>query len=211
MTYDVKTAEAAEAEVLEEEATVPDPDSPDTATDAVEPADAEPADAEAGSQRELTLSPPVLAGLGLLLVLALAAAVVFGWLYLAQSSEESDRNEALATARAYAVTVTSYDYKDMEGSIADAIDGATGEFKDQYAGASDALRALMTETKATATGQVLDAAVLSAEDDSVTVMLFVDQKVTNAGTKKTKVDRNRVLLTMEKHDDRWLVSDLKLK
>lgn len=211
MTYDVKTAEAAQAEVLEEEATVPDPDSPDTATDAVEPADAESADAEAGSQRELTLSPPVLAGLGLLLVLALAAAVVFGWLYLAQSSEESDRNEALATARAYAVTVTSYDYKDMEGSIADAIDGATGEFKDQYAGASDALRALMTETKATATGQVLDAAVLSAEDDSVTVMLFVDQKVTNAGTKKTKVDRNRVLLTMEKHDDRWLVSDLKLK
>lgn len=202
MTDDVRTTD-----VLDEEET--------SATDA-EAADTEAADAEADEspeapveRREWTL--PVLAGLGLVLVLALAAAVVFGWLYLAQSSDESARNEALATARAYAVTVTSYDYRDMEASIADALDGATGEFKDQYAGAGDALRALMKETKATATGEVLDAAVVTAGEDRATVLLFVDQKVTNAGTKKTKVDRNRMLLVMAKHDDRWLVSDLKLK
>jgi Mce-associated membrane protein len=206
VTNDVRTAD-----VLDEETSAADAESAETEAadpEGVEAAESPEAPAE---RREWTLSLPVLAGLGLVLVLALAAAVVFGWLYLAQSSDESARNEALATARAYAVTVTSYDYRDMEGSIADALDGATGEFKDQYAGASDALKALMTETKATATGEVLDAAVVTADDDSATVLLFVDQKVTNAGTKKTKVDRNRLLLTMEKHDDRWLVSDLKLK
>lgn len=166
---------------------------------------------ESATRREFTLSLPVLVGGAVLLALALVAAAVFGWLFVAQSSEQTARNEALATARAYAVTVTSYDYRDMEGSIADALDGATGEFKDQYAGAGDALRALMKETKATAVGEVLDAAVLTSDEDSATVLLFVDQEVTNAGTKKTKVDRNRVVLTMEKHDDRWLVSNLKLK
>lgn len=170
----------------------------------------EPAAEEAPARREFTFSWPVLAGAAALLVVLLAATVVFGWMLLAKSGEESARESALATATSYAVTVTSYDYQDIDTNVADVLDGATGDFRDQYAGASEQLQKLITKAKATATGEVVHAGVKSASDDRAEVLLFVDQTVTNAGAKKPQVDRSRMLLRMEKHDDRWLVSKLQM-
>lgn len=156
------------------------------------------------------LSKPVLIGLAVLLVLALGAAATFGVLYQRRAAVDSAAETALATARSYAVTVTSYDYRGLDRNFADVLDGATGEFKDQYAGASSALRQLIAEAQATATGTVLDAGVRSAGPDRVEVLLFVDQSVTNAATPRPRIDRNRMSMVLERHDGRWLVSTLEL-
>lgn len=161
-------------------------------------------------RKRFSLPAPVAAGLGVLLVVAVGAAVTFGLLYKNQADVQTARNEALATARAYASTVTGYDYKNLDKNFSDVLDGATGKFKDQYAGASKTLRQMIRQAKATAKGEVLDAAVKSATEDRVDVAVFVDQSVTNAATKKPRIDRSRVLMTLEKHDDRWLVSKLEM-
>lgn len=166
--------------------------------------------AESGRRRGITIRTPLLAGLGVLLVLSLGAAITFGLLYKHQSDVDTARSEALATARSYAATVTGYDHKNLSKNFSDSLDGATGEFRDQYAGASKTLRQMIKQAKATAKGDVLDAGVKSASTDRVEVTLFVDQSVTNAAVKKPRIDRSRVLMTLEKHDDRWLVSKLQM-
>lgn len=158
----------------------------------------------------LSLSGPVTIA-GTVLLAALAAGITFGLLVMENRDVEAAANEALGTARSYAVTVTTYDYQNLDRNFADVLDGATGEFKDKYTGASSTLRQFLQEAKATASGTVLEAGVKSATADRVEVMLFVNQTVTNAATAdKPRFERNRVLMTLDKHGDRWLVSKLEL-
>ncbi|WP_020668786.1 hypothetical protein [Amycolatopsis nigrescens] len=145
-----------------------------------------------------------------LLLAAVGAGVTFALLFKDKAEVDSAANAALGTARSYAVTVTTYDYQNLDRNFADVLDGATGEFKDQYTGASGTLRQLIQQAKATAKGTVIDAGVKSAGADRVDVTLFVDQSVTNAAAAEPRVDRNRVLMTLERHQDRWLVSNLQL-
>lgn len=195
--------QVAETEELEQQET-PEP------TEPTEPA-AEPTEPTEPATRWWTApSTPVLAGVAAALVLLLAAAVVFGWLYLDERAEQADRDAALDTAMSYAVTVTSYDYQDPDKDLADAMDGATGAFKNDFAAARDALRKLIMKAEATATAEVLHAGIKSFGDDRAQVVLFLDQQVTNAATKKPRVDRSRALMSLEKHDGRWLCAGLKL-
>lgn len=158
----------------------------------------------------LRLSLPATAVLGVVLVLAIAAAVAFGVLLQQRAATDRAGQQALATAKAYAVTVTTYDYQNLDRNFADVLDGATGEFKDQYNGASQTLRQLISNAKATAKGTVLGAGISSASTDQVEVAVFVDQAITNAATAQPRIDRNRVLMTLTPHDGRWLVSKLEL-
>jgi len=158
----------------------------------------------------LRLSLPVTIMVGALLVLALAAAVTFGVLLSGKTATDRAGQQALATAKAYAVTVTSYDYQNLDRNFADVLDGATGEFKDQYSGASQTLRQLIANAKATAKGSVLGAGISSASTDQVVVVVFVDQQISNAATTQPRIDRNRVEMTLAPRDGRWLVSKLEL-
>jgi Mce-associated membrane protein len=183
--------------------TAPGPPGPAPASSAA-PA-TPPAPAQPAPRRSRAV--PVLA---VALVLAVAAAATLGVLLWRQAAEQRASAEALGTARAFAVTVTSYDYRELDKDFADVLDGATGEFKDQYGGASRTLRQLITDARATAKGTVLDAAVRSASTDEVVVLVFVDQEITNAVSPQPRVDRNRVTMTLTPHDGRWLVQKLEL-
>ncbi|HEX4252485.1 MAG TPA: hypothetical protein VH008_31785 [Pseudonocardia sp.] len=158
----------------------------------------------------LKVSLPAAVGVAVVLVIALAASVTFGLMLQRKAASDRAGQEALATAKAYAVTVTSYDYQNLDRNFADVLDGATGEFKDQYSGASQTLRQLIANAKATAKGSVLGAGLSSVSPDQVEVVVFVDQAITNAATAQPRIDRNRVLMTLTPHDGRWLVAKLEL-
>ena len=158
----------------------------------------------------LRLSPLAALAVAVVLVLALAAAVTFGLMLQRKAATDRAGAEALATAKAYAITVTSYDYQNLDRNFADVLDGASGEFKDQYTGASQTLRQLIANAKATAKGTVLGAGIQSASTDQVQVVVFVDQAITNAAVTQPRIDRNRVIMTLTPHDGRWLVNKLEL-
>jgi Mce-associated membrane protein len=44
----------------------------------------------------------------------------------------------------------------------------------------------------------------------VEVLLFVDQSITNAVRSEPRLDRNRIQMTMERIDERWLASRVDL-
>ena len=152
----------------------------------------------------------LLAVVALLAVLAAALAITQTLRLHDRSSSAADERAALSAARTIAVALDSYDYQDLDVSFRAVLAGATDPFKGQYASTSEKLKELLVQYKAKASSEVVAAGVASHSGDTVTVVLFVDQTVTNANTPQSRVDRNRLQLTMRKVHGRFLVADAQL-
>jgi Mce-associated membrane protein len=145
-----------------------------------------------------------------LLVGSLAANAVLAVDRYEQRAVADAGQQALATAQQYAVILTSVDDAKLDENFAAVLDGATGEFKKMYSESSSQLKQVLIDNKARADGKVIAAGIKSASKDKVEVMLFVDQAITNALNPQPRVDRNRIIMTMDKVDGRWLASDVVL-
>jgi Mce-associated membrane protein len=154
--------------------------------------------------------PGALPVLTVALVLALLLA---GWMGLKVRHHhqlDSARHSAQATAQGYAVDLTTYDHAHLDADFNKVLNNSTGSFRAQYTAASQDLRALIAQYQATATGKVLETAVLSSDAHHATLLLFVDQTVTNTNSKDPRVDRSRMKMSLEKHGGKWLISSLDL-
>ena len=206
---DVSTETAAETTEIE---VGDESDSPEIAEIA------EVAEKEASARRRPVIRAGRLAGLlrprrivAVLAIVALCAAGGYGgWKLYENHAIDQAEQQAVATAKDYAVTLTSIDSGSIDQNFTDVLGGATGEFKDMYSRSSNQLKQMLVYNKATSKGVVIDAGVKSATTDRVVVMLFVDQSITNSASPEPRVDRSRVLMTMEKVDGRWLASKVDL-
>lgn len=145
------------------------------------------------------------------LLSAVATLAFLGWQYKQHEDVAKASRAALASARDYAVTLTSIDSQRVDDNFAKVVDGATGEFKDMYGQSATQLRQVLIDNKAMSKGVVVDAAVKSAAKNKVEVLLFVDQAITNVANPEARLDRSRVAMTMELIDGRWLASQVELK
>ncbi|MHC3002444.1 tetratricopeptide repeat protein [Gordonia metallireducens] len=146
----------------------------------------------------------------LAIVALLAGGGYAGWKLYENHAVNQAEQQAVATAKDYAVTLTSIDSGSIDQNFTDVLGGATGEFKDMYSRSSSQLKQMLVDNKATSKGVVIDAGVKSATADRVVVMVFVDQSITNSASPEPRVDRSRVLMTMDKVDGRWLASKVDL-
>lgn len=145
------------------------------------------------------------------LVVVLAGAAGYaGQQRLHQHQKEVAAAQALDAARKYAIKLSNIDSNAIDQTLADILDGSTGEFKVLYTKSASQLRQLLVDNQAVTRGHVVESAVKSAEPNKVQVLLFVDQSVTNVASPKPKIDRSRLRMTMEKVDGRWLVSRIEL-
>ena len=147
---------------------------------------------------------------GLFVVAAVATPAYLGWRLKQVDDTAAAGRAALEAARNYAVILTTVDAKDIDSNYKQALDGATGEFKDEYSQGSAQLRQILIDNKARGKGIVVDAAVKSATTTKVEVLLFADQSITNAVNPSPRIDRNRVQMTMELVDNRWLASKVEI-
>ncbi|WP_245717775.1 hypothetical protein [Nocardia miyunensis] len=143
-------------------------------------------------------------------VASLSAAVVFGWKLKEDRDVDSAADQAREAARQYAVTLTSVNSDHLDQDFTAVLNGATGEFKNMYSQSSAQLRQLLADNKATAHGTVVDAGIKSATKNRVEVLLFIDQTVTNTVTPDPRVDRSRVVMTMQRVGGRWLADKVDL-
>jgi Mce-associated membrane protein len=129
----------------------------------------------------------------------------------AAAAVQTARTQALRTARADVVDILSYDYRTLASDIARAKGEATGLFLQQYQTTAASLSQAV-QVKAIVQATVGSAGVVSATQDQVVVLAFVDQAsvkqlpTTTAPT--TRIDQDRVVLTMTRVRGRWLVSNL---
>jgi Mce-associated membrane protein len=143
-------------------------------------------------------------------VTIMASAAVLGWLWKDQHDKDNAERQALGAAVRFVGMLTNVDGAKIDENFDHTIEGSTGEFKDMYVKSSAQLRRALVENKASAHGAVVESAVRSATENTVEVLLFVDQSVSNASAPEPRLDRSRVEITMQKVDGRWLASKVQL-
>jgi Mce-associated membrane protein len=170
-------------------------------------------------RRRLRISGPrravVTAVLALGVVAVLAAATILGIQYRDAVRTDHARTAAVAAAEKAAPVIFSYDYRHLDQDFAKAEALLTGSFRDQYA------KTTQTVVKPTALqyqgvvqavvakpsdGGAPAVSVVSASPDQVVVLAFINQSTTSTRVSGTKVDQNRVLLTLTDTAQGWLVS-----
>ncbi|MET0897649.1 MAG: DUF3329 domain-containing protein [Mycobacterium sp.] len=148
--------------------------------------------------------------MALVFVAALALSGTLGWMVWQDRQVTQAGEQAQQAAVAYAQILTSIDSNKVDENFQQVLDGSTGEFKDMYSQSSVQLRQLLIDNKAAAHGVVIDSAVQSATKDTVVVLLFVDQSVSNTNVPDPRIDRSRIKMTMEFVDNRWRASKVEL-
>lgn len=166
----------------------------------------------------------VVVGLASLLLISLVALLVVVLLWQGDDSEHGDSSDAAVllaageeadeAARKAVVAMTTYDYATVEEDFSWVEDAGTDKFREQYAEVSEPIKELVLQLKAHAEGTVIDSAARVTDEDEVTVLLFVDQEISNPGSGSSGpqqgLDQPRVAMSMVLQDGRWLVDDVKL-
>ena len=116
---------------------------------------------------------------------------------------------AASQARASLEQVLSYNYKTIDAQSAQSQALLTGSFKGEFTSAMDTeIKPLAVKNQTVVQARVSDLGVMSSSPTSVKVLAFVNQARIGADQKEPVVDQNRVIATMTKVGDRWLVSRL---
>ncbi|MFE9863451.1 hypothetical protein ACFYPZ_11955 [Streptomyces sp. NPDC005506] len=154
------------------------------------------------------------AALCVLLLAGLVAATVLGWRYREGVRAEQARGQALAAARQAAPVVLSYDYRHLDRDFAAARARLTGHFRDEYRKTTTTVvgptarkyHGVVKATVAQPAGGSPAASVISASADRAVVLLFVNQVTTSTQVSGSRVDLNRVRMTVALTSDGWKVS-----
>ncbi|MGW6643017.1 hypothetical protein [Streptomyces iakyrus] len=153
--------------------------------------------------------------LAVLLVAGLVALAALGWQYREDRLTETARTEALSAARTAAPIVLSYDYRHLEKDFSRARAHLTGDFRDEYGKTTKTVVAPTAEkyhgvvkarVAAPGSGGAPAASVVSASPDKVVVLLFVNQVTVSTQVSGSRVDQNRVRMTMDRTGGEWKVS-----
>ncbi|MFL6106979.1 MAG: hypothetical protein ACJ72D_07015 [Marmoricola sp.] len=164
----------------------------------------------------------VVTALGSLLVMSVVALLVVVLLWQTGGSKGEDRAVRYAAAgkaadkaaRKAVVEMTSYDYKTVKTDFAWVDDAGTAKFQKQYAEVSQPIKKLVVQLKAKAKGTVVASAPVVVDAEHVTVLLFVDQEISNPGTSSTGaqkgLDQPRVSMKMVRQGGRWLVDEVNI-
>lgn len=141
----------------------------------------------------------------------LAAALVYA---LRPTVSDADRTAAVGSARTTLETLLSYSGASFDKHVDEVLPQLASPFKDQFTKvAATDIKPMAVKNEATVQAKVYEAGVMDASGDggegtTVRVMAFVNQATTTKAQPAPAIDQNRVIATMRKTGDRWLVSDL---
>jgi Mce-associated membrane protein len=146
--------------------------------------------------------------LAALLLVALAGLIVSVVAIRRQQARDDERAALLQAGRQTAVDFTTYQYGSWDNDVKRVLNGATGQFKQEFSAASDQVKAEVVANQATSQGKVLEAAVVSMDGDSAQVLVVADAVVTNTAVKSGQERHYRIKLDLVREGDRWLAADL---
>ncbi|MGW0419122.1 hypothetical protein [Streptomyces sp. NPDC003015] len=149
-----------------------------------------------------------------LLAAGLVAVGVLGWRYREDVRAEQARVQALRAARQAAPVVLSYDYRHLDRDFAAARARLTGHFRDMYRKTTTTVvgptarkyHGVVKATVAQPTGGSPAVSVVSSSPDRAVILLFVNQVTESTQVSGSRVDLNRVRMTLTRTADGWKVS-----
>lgn len=174
---------------------------------------------EAAADAETAKEPPArtrsidwgrVAAYGVLPALALLLALAAGYLkYVDNSVRDSDtaRIESMQVAKDSTIAMLSYQPDSVDKQLNDARNLLTGDFQNSYTGLiNDVVIPGAKQKQISAVATVPAAASVSAEPNHAVVLVFVNQTVVVGADAPTDT-ASSVKVTLEKHGDKWLISE----
>lgn len=119
---------------------------------------------------------------------------------------------ALKAANRIAVDFTTYDFRNLKALYTTMRSDATASFISKVIDPTSAdSQALQRRLKVISSGSVIaSAAQPSAPDGSVTVLLFVDQRLRSLGASTGRLEQQRMQLVLKEINGAWLVDQAKI-
>jgi Mce-associated membrane protein len=117
---------------------------------------------------------------------------------------------ALAAAQQETVNFVTISSSSVDADLQRIVDGATGDFKAEFASGMPQVRQAVVENQVQSTGQVLRAGLVSGDLDSAVVLVAIDASVKNVGARDGRLSHYRIQvdLVLDQGSHRWLVSKL---
>jgi len=140
---------------------------------------------------------------GMVLVLGLGA--LCGWLgYRVYREHRADQSRSLylEVGKQGAVNLTTIDYTRAGADVQRILDSATGAFREEFAGRSEALVNVVEQAQSKSSGTVTAAGVESMTADEARVLVALSVATTNLGAPAQQPPRYwRMRVTVSKVDD----------
>lgn len=144
----------------------------------------------------------------LVLMALVVASVVLGLKVREASADEARREAVLRAARQEAVNFTTIDYRHLERDFGRVLEGATGEFEKEFSSGRGELEELLRKNETVSEGEVLEAGIVNADDDSAKVLVVVDSEVRNTGEPQGTVRHYRMQMDLVYEDGSWRTSSM---
>jgi Mce-associated membrane protein len=157
-----------------------------------------------------TLAATLAVLLGLLACIALGAGPFTGFTEVGRQDEVERAGErAAAAAESSATEILAYNHKRMDADREAATAYMTPAFAEKYTETfTKVVVPAAEQTRARVTSEVRGSAVVRASQDTVRVLLFVDQTTVSTANETPQSALNRVELVMVERSGAWLVDDI---
>ena len=146
---------------------------------------------------------------GLAVVVALA--VLVGWLgfRVYQSHQaQAQRSQFLQVARQGALNLTTIDWQHADADVHRILDGATGEFYDDFAKRSQPFIEVLKQAKAKTVGTITEAGLESETTDSAQALVAVSVLTSNPAESEQVPREWRMRIDVQKIGDQVKVSNV---
>ena len=118
----------------------------------------------------------------------------------------SARESGGAAAKRLSAQVLTYGWRTLERDAAGVERVSAPSFARQYDRTMASVRAQTLRTKVTLKAKAVAVGVVTASPSRVVALVFIDQTTRTQGTRRTRQDQNRVLVTVTRDGGEWRVS-----
>lgn len=145
---------------------------------------------------------------GIVVLLLLGSAGALGFTLYQQAELQRLRTASITVTHDYLVAMASFDYRNLDANKAVITAQSTPEFAHKYDEMVRALRDIVMTSKGVATATANHVAVERLDRDAATVVGFVDQHVVNVTAPQGNDQRYRMVVTLNRVSDRWVVANV---
>jgi Mce-associated membrane protein len=146
---------------------------------------------------------------GLTVVVALAALIGwFGFRVHQSQPAQAQRSQFLQVARQGTLNLTTIDWQHAESDVRRILDGATGEFYDDFAKRSQPFIEVVTQAKAATVGTITEAGLESETADKAQALVAVSVQTSNAGETDQEPRAWRMRIYVQRVGDQVKVSNV---
>jgi hypothetical protein len=119
------------------------------------------------------------------------------------------RDAGMAAATGLTEKVLSYDWKTLDADSKAAQEVLAPSFRSEYAKTMTGVKAKAVKNQVKLKASAAATSIVSATEDKVVALVFVNQITTAKGTTNQRVDSSRVRVTLTRRGGDWRISKLK--